>query len=226
MELAPFAVFALIAAVVGTSGFASFANVLRLGLGVVIGSAIQTLIVHGSLVRFGARLPLLPFFRGSSDAILIGFSTASSSATLPVAMAVAERNLGIGQPVFSTVLPLGATMSMDGTALYMALLSTFAAQAFGVPLGASEYLLLLVTITAVAMGTAPIPSASLFLMVAVLSGIGIGPEQTALLVGFILPFDRPLDMTRTIPNVTSDLATAVAVARWEGELDVERYKST
>lgn len=225
MELAPFGVFALIAAVVGTSGFSAFANIFWLAVCVIAGSAIQTLLVHGSIVRFGAWLPVLPFFRGSTDAILVGFSTASSSATLPVAMSVAEQNLGIKPPIVSTVLPLGATMSMDGSAMYIAMLSMFAVQAFGVSITGADYLILGVTIVALAMGTAPIPSSSLFILAGVLSGIGISAEQTALLVGFILPFDRPLDMIRTIPNVTSDLSVATAVARWEGEIDVDIYKA-
>lgn len=225
MEVAPFGVFALIAAVVGAHGFAAFANIFWLGVCVVIGSAVQTLIVHGALVRFGAWLPVGRFFRGITDAMLVGFSTASSSATLPVVMTVAERNLGIRAPVASTALPLGATIGMDGSAMYVALLSMFAVQAFGVPIGPSDYLVLLVTTVAIAMGTAPIPSASLFLLAAVLAGVGIAPEQTALLVGFILPFDRPLDMIRTIPNVTSDLAVATAVARWEGEIDLETFNA-
>jgi Na+/H+-dicarboxylate symporter len=138
-------------------------------------------------------------------------------------MSVAGNNLGIKPPVVSTVLPLGATMGMDGTAMYMALLSMFAVQAFGIDLQPSDYALLLVSITFVAMGVAPIPSSSLFLLIAILSGIGISPEQTALLVGFILPIDRPLDMIRTIPNVTTDLAVATVVARLEGEIDLDIY---
>lgn len=223
MEFAPFGVFALIAGVVGTNGFIAFSSIFSLAACVVIGSAIQTLVVHGGLVRLGAWLPVGPFFRGITDAVLVGFSTASSSATLPVAMSVAERNLGIGPAVTSTVLPLGVTIGMDGAAMYIAMLAMFAVQAFGVHIGAAEYLVLLVTIVAVAMGTAPIPSASLFLLAAVLGGIGIGPEQAALLVGFILPFDRPLDMIRTIPNVTSDLAVATTVARWEQQIDLDTY---
>lgn len=223
MEVAPFGVFALIAVLVGTNGLGTFASVFWLGLCVILGSAVQTLIVHGALVRFGAWLPAGRFFRGSSEAIMVGFSTASSSATLPVAMSVAEKNLGIRSPVTSTVLPLGATIGMDGSAMYIALLSMFAVQAFGIAIGPSEYLVLLVSIVAIAMGTAPIPSASLFLLAAVLTGVGITPEQTALLVGFILPFDRPLDMIRTIPNVTSDLAVAAVVGRSEGEIDLEVF---
>ena len=225
MEFAPFGVFALIAVVVGNSGFAAFSSILLLAACVITGSAIQTLLVHGGLVRLGAWLPVGPFFRGITDAVLVGFSTASSSASLPAVMTVAERNLGIGLPVRSTVLPLGVTIGMDGAGMYIAILSVFAAQAFGIALAPGDYLVLLVTIVAIAMGTAPIPSASLFLLAAVLAGIGVSPEHAALLVGFILPFDRPLDMIRTVPNVTSDLAVATTVARWEDQLDLETYRA-
>ncbi len=226
METAPFGVFALIAVVMGTSGPASFIAVLKLAICVVVGSAIVTLLIHGLIVvRLMAWLPPLPFFRGIADAIMVGFSTSSSSATLPVAIRVAERNLGISKPVSSTVLPLGATIGMDGAAMYVAMLTLFAAQAFGVDLSWADYLVIAATTTIVAMGVAPVPSGSLFVLAAVLHAIGITPEQTAIVVGFVLPFDRILDMTRTIPNVTSDLAIATAVARWEGEMDAEIYNS-
>lgn len=226
METAPFGVFALIAVVMGTSGPASFLAVLKLAICVVIGSAIVTLLIHGVIVvRLLAWLPPLPFFRGVVDAVLVGFSTSSSSATLPVALRVAERNLGVSKPVASTVLPLGATIGMDGSAMYVAMLTLFAAQAFGVDLGWADYLVIAATTTIVAMGVAPVPSGSLFVLAAVLHAIGITPEQTAIVVGFILPFDRILDMTRTVPNVTSDLAIATAVARWEKEMDVAVYNS-
>jgi len=226
METAPFGVFALIAVVMGTSGPASFLAILKLAICVVIGSAVVTLLIHGLIVvRLMAWLSPLPFFRGIADAIMVGFSTSSSSATLPVAIRVAQNNLGISKPVASTVLPLGATIGMDGAAMYVAMLTLFAAQAFGVPLDWADYLVIAATTTIVAMGVAPVPSGSLFVLAAVLHAIGITPEQTALVVGFILPFDRILDMTRTVPNVTSDLAIATAVARWEGEMDVDRYTS-
>lgn len=223
METAPLGVFALIAVVMGTNGPSTFINVAQLGICVVLGSAIQTLVTHGLIVRVLAWLPLRPFYRGSLDAILVGFSTASSSASLPVAIRVAEEKLGISPSVSGTVLPLGATVGMDGTAMYVAMLTMFAAQAFGVHLSLADYALVAVTTTLVAMGVAPVPSGSLFVLAAVLASIGIGPEQTALVVGFILPFDRILDMIRTVPNVTADLAIATAVARWEGEIDVEVY---
>lgn len=225
MELAPFGVFALIAWVVGTSGPATFIFVAKLALCVVLGSAFQTLVVHGSLLRLLARVPVVPFFRNIADAVVVALSTSSSSATLPVAMRVAQSNLGVSKTVASTVLPLGVTLSMDGTALYVGLLATFSAQVFGVHLELADYLAIMAVTTLVALGTAPVPSASLFLLAAVLHVIGLGPEQTALIVGFILPFDRPLDMIRTVPNCTSDLSVCVAVARWEDELDMETYKA-
>lgn len=225
MEVAPFGVFALIAVVMGTNGPKTFVNVFQLAICVIIGAAIQTLITHGLIVRLLARLPVIPFFRGVADAMMVGFSTASSSATLPVAIRVAEDNLGIKPPVTSTVLPLGASIGMDGTAMYVAMLTLFAAQAFGVPLSLADYAIVAVITPLIAMGAGPVPSGSLFVLAAVLGAIGIGPEQTALLVGFILPFDRILDMIRTIPNVTCDLAVASAMGRWEDEIDVDIYRS-
>lgn len=223
MELAPFGVFALMANAVGTGGFAAFAAILKVALCVVIGCVIQVLIVHGGLVRLIAGLSPLHFFRNISEAVMVGFSTASSAATLPVAMRIADERMGISQPVVSTVLPLGATISMDGTGLYIAILSVFAAQVFGVPLGFGEYALIVALSITVSMGAAPVPGSSLFMVAGVLSAIGIGPEAAALVVAFVLPFDRPLDMTRTVPNNTSDLATATIVAHLEGELDRERF---
>lgn len=225
MEATPFGVFALIANAVAANGAAVFVNVGWLALAVVIGSLIQIIVVHSLLLRFAARLPVLPFFRGIVDALAVAFSTASSSATLPVAMRVAEKNLGIARPVFSTVLPLGASIGKDGTAMYVGLLSMFALQAFGTPLTPTVYALVLLTGALAAFGTAPVPSASLFMLAAVLSAVGVAPEQTALVVGFVLPFDRLLDMTRTVPSASANLTVATTVARWEAELDEEVYRS-
>lgn len=225
METAPFGVFALIAVVTGTQGAATFLNVAQLALCVIIGSAAQALLTHGFLVRVLAWLPLIPFYRGVADAIMVGFSTSSSSATLPVAIRVAEDNLGIKPTISSTVLPLGATIGMDGTAMYIALLTMFSVQAFGVDLVFTDYLIIAGVTTIVAMGVAPVPSGSLFVFAAVLAAIGMPAEQAALIVGLILPFDRPMDMMRTVPNVTCDLAVATVVARSEGEIDVAEYRS-
>lgn len=224
MEVAPFGVFALVAWVMGTSGPGAFIHVAKLALALVLGCAFQTFVIHGGLIRLFARLPVLPFFRDITDAVAIAFSTSSSAAALPVAMRVAEKNLGVSHTVASTALPLGVTLSMDGTALYVALLSVLSAQAFGVDLTLAQYALLAFATTIVALGTAPVPSASLFMLAAVLQVIGLDATQTGLIVGFILPFDRLLDMTRTVTSATSDLSVAVTVARWENELDEEAYR--
>lgn len=225
MEMAPFGVFALIAWVTGTAGAAVFAHVFLLAVALIVGCLFHVLFVHGGLLRLGARLPVLPFFRGIPDALIVAFSTSSSAATLPVAMRVAEKNLGVSHVVASTVLPIGVTVSMDGTALYIGILAMFAVQAFGIELDPVQYALVGLTTVMVAIGTAPVPSASLFMLAAVLAALGVTPEQTALVVGFVLPFDRLLDMTRTVPNNTADLAVAVTVARWEGELDEAVYRA-
>jgi Na+/H+-dicarboxylate symporter len=219
MEATPFGVFALIANAVAANGAAMFANVGWLALAVLLGSAIQLLIVHSLILRFLARVPVLRFFRAIFDALAVAFSTASSSATLPVAMRVAEKNIGVGRPVYSTLLPLGASIGKDGTAMYVGLLSMFSLQALGVPLTPAVYGLVLLTGALAAFGTAPVPSASLFMLAAVLSAVGVAPEQTALVVGFVLPFDRLLDMTRTVPSASANLTVTTTVARWERELD-------
>lgn len=219
MEATPFGVFALIANAVAANGAAVFVNVGWLALAVVLGSALQILLVHSLILKIVARVPVTRFFRGIIDALAVAFSTASSSATLPVAMRVAEKNLGVGRAVYSTVLPLGASIGKDGTAMYVGLLSLFSLQALGVPLTPAVYALVLLTGALAAFGTAPVPSASLFMLAAVLSSVGVSPEQTALVVGFVLPFDRLLDMTRTVPSASANLTVATTVARWEGELD-------
>ena len=225
MEVAPFGVFALIAWVMGTSGPQAFASVFKLAIAVYAGCLLHMLFIQGGIIRLFANLPALRFFCDVTEAQLVAYSTSSSAATLPVTMRVAEKNLGLKAPVFSSVLPLGATINMDGTALYVGLVSLFAAQAFGIPLEVSDYFVILLTTVMVSIGTASVPSASLFLLAAVLTTIGVTPEQTALVVGFILPFDRILDMMRTATNVTGDLAVATVVGRWEKEIDLEIYRA-
>ena len=224
MEVAPFGVFALIAAVAGTQGVAALLDVLTLALAVVLACVIHVVVVHGvGIIKLSLGLSPLNFFRGARDAMLVAFSTSSSSATLPVSMSVAEENLGIKPVVASTVLPLGATINMDGTALYVGIVSVFAAQAFGIDLSLADYAIVAGSTTLVSVGTAAVPGASLFLMAAVLGPIGITPEQIAVVIGFILPFDRPLDMLRTSVNICGDLSVSTAVANWEGEFDREVF---
>jgi len=224
MEVAPFGAFALIAVTAGTQGAAALLDVATLALAVLLSCILHMVIVHGLLImRLTLNLSPLTFFRGARDAMLMAFSTSSSSATLPVSMSVAEKNLGIKPVVASTVLPLGATINMDGTALYVGIVSVFAAQAFGIDLSLTDYILIAGTTTLVSIGTAAVPGASIFLMAAVMDTIGITPEQIAVVIGFIIAFDRPLDMIRTSVNVGGDLSVATAVANWEGEFDKEIF---
>lgn len=219
MEVAPLGVFALIAWVSGTQGVIALLDVARLALAVVVGCLLHLVLTHGALMKFVVGVSPLAFFRGARDAMLVAFSTSSSSATLPVTISVAERKLGVSPLLASTTIPLGATINMDGTALYVGIVSVFAAQAFGIDLALADYFVIVGATTLVSIGTAAVPGASLFLMAAVMSAIGVTPEQIAIVIGFILPFDRPLDMVRTSVNVTGDLSVAMVVGKWEGELD-------
>ncbi|MDC3340043.1 dicarboxylate/amino acid:cation symporter [bacterium] len=224
MEVAPFGVFALIASVTGNQGVSALLDVAILVVCVVLACAAHMLIIHGLIMmRIVLRLSAGSFFKGARDAMLVAFSTSSSSATLPVSMSVAENKLGIKPVVASTVLPLGATINMDGTALYVGIVSVFAAQAFGVELTLADYAIMAGSTTLVSVGTAAVPGASLFLMAAVMGAVGITPEQIAIVIGFILPFDRPLDMLRTAVNIGGDLSVSTAVANWEGEFDEEIF---
>jgi Na+/H+-dicarboxylate symporter len=224
MEVAPFGAFALIAQLAGTAGVGALLDVLTLALAVVIGCFTHMVLMHGVIImRSMLHLSPLAFFRGARDAMLMAFSTSSSSATLPISMSCAEENLGIKPVVASTVLPLGATINMDGTALYVGIVSVFAAQAFGIDLTVADYALIAGSTTLVSIGTAAVPGASLFLIAAVMDTIGMSPEQNAAVVGFILAFDRPLDMLRTSVNVGGDLSVSTAVAIWEGEFEKEVF---
>jgi len=225
MELAPYGVFALIAWVAGTKGAATLLNIATLAFTVYAACLTHLVLVYGGFIRVVANLPVLMFFRSILDPQMVAYSTSSSSATLPVTLAAAEEDLGIQPPVASSVLPLGATINMDGTALYIGIVALFAAQAFGIPLEMSDYILIALTTTLVSIGTAGIPSASLFLLATVLQVIDIPDAQTAIVVGFILPFDRLLDMMRTMVNVSGDLTVATLVAKWEGEIDEEVYRA-
>ncbi len=223
MEVAPFGVFALIAWVSGTQGVAALMDVIPLAGTATLAFILHFVLIYGAMMKFLVGLSPYKFFRNIKNAFLVAFSTSSSSATLPVTISVAEKNLGIKPVIASTVLPLGATINMDGSAIYVGVVSVFAAQAFGVDLSLVDYFIMAGATTLVSIGTAAVPGASVFLMAGVMATIGLTPEQIALVVGFVLPFDRPLDMMRTTLNVTGDLTCATVVAKWEGEFDEEIF---
>ena len=225
METAPFGVFALMAWVLGDRGLSVLTVLGKMVLAHYTACSLHMLITYGLIVKGIVRLPALPFYRGVVDAQMVAFSTSSSNATLPMTISCATKNLGIGRPVASSVLPLGATINMDGTALYQGLIALFAVQALGIPMTAGMYLTIILMATLVSIGTAGVPSVSLLLATTTLGIVGATPDQTILIIAVLFPFDRILDMMRTVTNITGDLAVATAVAKWEGELDTDIYRA-
>lgn len=226
MELAPYGVFALMVWIITEQGLSILSNMGMLAIALYLACAVQIALVYGGVLIKGIlRLPLARYFYGIADAMGVAYSTASSNATLPVTISCAQNNLGVDKAVAGSVLPLGATINMDGTAIYLGIIAMFAAQAFGIDLTFGNYAMIALMATLTSIGTAGIPSASLFLAAAVLSTFGVTDAQTTLIVAFILPFDRLLDMMRTVTNVSGDIAVACTVAKWEGELDEEVFRA-
>ncbi|MEW4449786.1 dicarboxylate/amino acid:cation symporter [Qipengyuania sp. JC766] len=213
MEFTPYGVFALIAVAVAQNGVAVFANIGLLALCVVIGVLAQIVLVHMPMIALVARRQIGRFYRAALDALAVAFATASSAATLPVALRVAIDKMRIDRGVASTVLPIGASIGKDGTAMYVGLLSVFSLQALGVTPDLPMLGIVFLTAALAAFGTAPIPSASLFMLAAVLASVGVSTAQTALVIGFVLPFDRLLDMTRTVASASANLTVTATVAR-------------
>jgi Na+/H+-dicarboxylate symporter len=213
MELAPFGVAALVAEVIGLSGWSVLQALLVYGLTVVIGLAIHAVLVYGGLVQVLAKVSLLTFMRAIRQAQLIAFSTSSSSATLPVSLRCAQERLGISSPVASFVLPLGSTVNMDGTAMYQGVAAVFIAQVFQLDLSLQAQLSIVLTATMASIGAAGVPGAGMITLALVLTTIGVPMAGLALILGI----DRILDMCRTAVNVTGDLAVTAVVARSEGE---------
>jgi proton glutamate symport protein len=213
MKVAPFGVAALLAEVVGTSGFSVLQGLLVYGLCVLFGLALHVALVYTPIVRYLAKLSVIGFYRAIRPAMLIAFSTSSSSATLPVTMECAEKNLGVSNPVASFVLPLGATVNMDGTALYQGVAALFIAQVFQIDLSLADQVTIVATATLASVGAAGVPGAGMVTLAMVLTATGIPTVGVALILGV----DRLLDMFRTTINITGDLAVCTAMARAEGD---------
>lgn len=221
MLAAPFGVFALLAALVAESpsvelfqALAWYAICVLLGLSLMIG-------VYVTLVYiFTKRTPAF-FMNGMSPAQLLAFSTSSSAATLPVTMERVEEHLGVDEEVASFVLPIGATINMDGTSLYQAVAAVFIAQAFGMDLSLTAQLGIIVTATLASIGTAAVPGAGMVMLVIILSQAGIPEAGLAL----IFAVDRPLDMCRTVVNVSGDAAVSMLVAKSIGKLGNPKIKN-
>ena len=216
MLTAPYGVFALLGGlVVDFGGSAELFQALGIySLSVVVGLLLMIMVVYPLILKSFTKLKYFDFFKGIAPAQMLAFSTSSSAATLPVTMERCEDHLGVSEEVSSFVLPLGATINMDGTSLYQAVAAVFIAQAFGYDLDLSQQLTIVLTSTLASIGAAAVPGAGMVMLVIVLSSIGIEPEGIAL----IFAVDRLLDMLRTVVNVTGDATVATVVAATEGQL--------
>ena len=219
MAFAPIGVFGLIANMAGQYGLE-----ILLPLAKVIGVAylacvVHVLVVYTGLIALVGRLNPVRYFRGSIDALVVAYSSASSSGTLPVSLRCAQDNLGVSRGVSGFVLPVGATINMDGTALYQGVVALFVAQFVGIDLSWADYGMIILTGTLASIGTAGVPGAGLVMLSIVLTQVGLPLEA----VGLVAGIDRILDMARTSVNVAGDLMVTVLVGKSEGELDENVY---
>jgi len=221
MKLAPIGVFALMAVVIVDLAGDDLGQAVRLltalgwySLAVIIGLLLHFFLVYGTLIRLFSNVRFSEFIRAMQPAFLLGFSTSSSMATLPVTMERAENNLGVHEEVASFVMPVGATVNMDGTTLYQAVAAVFIAQALGLDLTLAQQATIVLTATLASIGTAGVPGAGIIMLVIVLQSVQVPVEGIALILGV----DRILDMMRTAINIAGDSAVAVVVASTEGKL--------
>lgn len=221
MIVAPYGVFALLAALIAEAPSADLFRALGLYTVTVLLGLITMILFYIVLVRIFTGKKTSFFLRGISPAQLLAFSTSSSAATLPVTMERVHEHLGVEEDVSSFVLPIGATINMDGTSLYQAVAAVFIAQAFGMDLSLSAQLGIIATATLASIGSAAVPGAGMVMLVIVLAQAGIPEAGLAL----IFAVDRPLDMCRTTVNVTGDASVSMLVAKWLGKLGTPKVKN-
>lgn len=217
MLFAPYGVFALIAGlIVDFSGDIDLFTALAYYAVTVIGGLlIMIFVIYPLLLKIFTPIKYTDFYKAISPAQLLAFSTSSSAATLPVTMECVENKMGVSNEVASFVLPVGVTINMDGTSCYQAIAAVFIAQVFGVNLDLYDQLIIVVTATLASIGTPGVPGGSIVMLIIVLTSVGIPIEGLALILGI----DRPLDMLRTVVNVTGDATVSTIVAKTEGKLN-------
>ncbi|MDG4946173.1 dicarboxylate/amino acid:cation symporter [Weeksellaceae bacterium KMM 9713] len=221
MLIAPIGVFALLAAIlVEIPSFSVLQALLVYALTVLAGLAVLIFVIYSLMVSLITKHSYFDFLKAIAPAQLVAFSTSSSAATLPVTMERVTEHLGVDEEVASFVLPLGATINMDGTSLYQAVAAIFIAQAFGMQLDLATQIMIVLTATLASIGSAAVPSAGMVMLVIVLGQAGIPEAGLAL----IFAIDRPLDMCRTVVNVTSDAMVSTLIAKSEGQLLVPDVK--
>lgn len=217
MRIAPYGVFALMAAlVVDYSGDADIFTALGMYmLTVILGLFLLILFFYPAMIRLFTGIRIPKFIKGILPAQLVAFTTSSSAATLPVTLKQVTRELGVSKPIANFVLPVGVTINMDGTSCYQAIAAVFIAQVFGIDLTLIQQLTIVLTATLASIGSPGIPSGSIVMLIIVLNSVGLPVEGLALILGV----DRPLDMLRTVVNITGDSTVSSIVARSEGELN-------
>jgi Na+/H+-dicarboxylate symporter len=222
MKVAPIGVFGLMSSLIvdlaGNDIHKAFNLLYALGwymLTVILGLLIHLFVTYQIIFKLFSKMKFTKFLRGMRPAMLLGFSTSSSAATLPITMERVQKKLGVHEDVASFVLPIGATVNMDGTSLYQAVAAVFIAQALGMGLDFGQQLTIVVTATLASIGAAGVPGAGIIMLVIVLKAIHVPVEGIALILGV----DRILDMLRTTLNITGDAAVCVAVATSEGKID-------
>jgi len=229
MQAAPFFVFALLAGVVSKMAGDDIGKVLEIFKGlswyslvVLFGLLLMIFVIYPLILKiFVKKIPYTGFFKAMSPAQTLAFSTSSSAATLPVTMECVENNLGVDKKISSFVLPIGATVNMDGTSLYQAIAVVFLAQMHMIDLTITQQLIVVATATLASIGSAAVPSAGLVMLIIVLDSVGLNPAWIAI----IFPVDRILDMFRTVVNVTGDATVSTIIADGEGMLHYPEDKN-
>lgn len=218
MKFAPYGVFALMATAVGVIGEKFLLLFSAVGC-IFIAALIQVVVIFTVVLKYMAGVGIAPFFKGMKDAIVVAFTTSSSSATLPVSLECARDHLGLSSDISGFVLSLGSTVNMNGTAIGQAVLAVFIAQAYGIEIGFTSVVILVFTTLISAIGTAGIPGSGLVMLSIVLSAMGLPLEGIALVAGI----DRLRDMIATVVNILGDAVAAVYVAKKENQIDLTKY---
>jgi DAACS family dicarboxylate/amino acid:cation (Na+ or H+) symporter len=221
IRLAPLGVLGLITQEVARSGLARFEALAYYMFTVALGLSIHLFVTLPLLLLIVGRIQPWIHFRNMTDVLLTAFSTSSSSATLPVTMQAVEKRAGVSNQVTSFVLPMGATINMDGTALYECVAVIFLCQVMGFGLSVQAQIVVVATALLASIGAAGVPSAGLVMIFIITEAINLTGPDVKILVGMLLAVDRPLDMFRTMVNVFSDSCGAAIIARSEGETQVD-----
>ena len=211
MKMAPVGVFALIAASIGSFGFDILVSLIKYGVLVIIGLTVHAVVIISIFVRLVGKINPLRFWKAIRPAMVVAFSTSSSNATLPVTMESVEKGLSVPRVISSFVLPLGATINMDGTALYQCISIFFIAQIYGVEISLAKMMIVVLSVVLASIGTAGAPMAGVLILVMILRSVGVPTEGIAMIMGI----ERLMDMARTTVNIVGDASATVVITQLE-----------